>query len=56
MNTRARTLVLGVLYAIAMLSAGCVVEPREGYWDRNHHRWYHEHHWHDCHEPDAVCR
>lgn len=30
--------------------SGCVVEPREGYYDRDHHRWYHEHRWHDCDE------
>jgi hypothetical protein len=36
--------------------AGCVVEPREGYYDHDHNRWYHEHHWHGCEEPGAICR
>lgn len=44
--------VLGLLF----LSAACVVEPREGYWDRDQHRWYHEHSWHECGEGDAHCR
>jgi hypothetical protein len=40
-----------------MFGAGCVVaEPREGYWDHDHHRWYHEHTWHECVENDAHCR
>jgi hypothetical protein len=56
MNDTMRPLVFGVLYAMGLLTAGCVVEPHEGYWDRDHNRWYHEHKWHDCHEPDAVCR
>ena len=44
--------VLGLLF----LSAACVVEPREGYWDRDQHRWYHEHSWHECGEGDVHCR
>jgi hypothetical protein len=56
MNDTMRPLVFGILYAMTLLTAGCVVEPHEGYWDREHNRWYHEHKWHDCHEPDAVCR
>jgi hypothetical protein len=57
MKNQLRTLVFGILYAVTMMTAGCVVaEPREGYWDHEHNRWYHEHKWHDCHEPDAVCR
>jgi len=36
--------------------SGCIVaEPREGYYDHGHHRWYHEHHWHDCGEHEARC-
>jgi hypothetical protein len=44
--------ILGLLF----LSTACVVEPREGYWDRDHHRWYHEHGWHECGEADVHCR
>jgi len=39
----------------ALLSSGCVVEPREGFYDRDHHRWYHEHAWHDCVAIDEHC-
>jgi hypothetical protein len=38
------------------IAAGCVVaEPREGYWDRDNHRWYHEHAWHECGDHDEHC-
>jgi hypothetical protein len=51
----AMTILLGV--GFTMFASGCVVaEPREGYWDRDHHRWYHEHAWHDCVENDEHCR
>ena len=47
----------GILVAMLMASSGCVVtEPREYYFDRDHHRYYHEHVWHDCHEHDERCR
>lgn len=29
--------------------------PREGYYDRDHHRYYHDRSWHDCHEHDQYC-
>jgi hypothetical protein len=46
------TFLLGLL----LLSSGCVVaEPHEGYYDRDHHRWYHEHSWHACVEHDEHC-
>jgi hypothetical protein len=46
-----RSLLLGLL---GLNLSGCVVvpEPRDGYYDHNHHRWYHEHHWHECGEHD----
>ena len=48
-------LALGVM----LFAPGCVVpvheEPHEGYYDRDHHRWYHEHGWHDCEEHDLHC-
>jgi hypothetical protein len=51
---------MGLLMLGLMLFAqGCVgvVEPREGYLDRDHHRWYHEHAWVACGGPeDAHCR
>ena len=57
MTDKLRPVVFGILYALSLVTAGCVVaEPREGYYDRDHGRWYHEHRWHDCHEEGAVCR
>jgi hypothetical protein len=44
------------LLATALLASGCVVEPREGFYDRDHHRWWHEHAWRDCGEGDEHCR
>ena len=35
---------------------GCVVEPREGFYDRDHHRYWHERAWHDCGDRDEHCR
>lgn len=43
------------LLATTLLASGCVVEPHEGYYDRDHHRWYHEHAWHECGERDEHC-
>jgi hypothetical protein len=44
------------LLGLLSFASGCVVEPREGYWDRDHHRWYHEHAWVVCQEGDWHCR
>lgn len=60
------TLLLGLM---ALMSA-CVVRDygdgeryhergegyREGYYDRDHHRYYHDHQWRECMEHDAFCR
>ena len=45
-----------LLGLIMLATSGCVVEPREGYYDHHHHRYYHERAWHDCHEHDVYCR
>ncbi|MGO9804248.1 MAG: hypothetical protein ACLPTM_07920 [Steroidobacteraceae bacterium] len=44
------------LLATALLASGCVVEPREGFYDRDHHRWWHEHAWRDCGAGEEHCR
>ncbi|HWW33584.1 MAG TPA: hypothetical protein VNY70_09465 [Steroidobacteraceae bacterium] len=45
------------LLGLLLLVPGCVVvEPREGFYDRDHHRWYHEHGWRDCGDRDEHCR
>jgi hypothetical protein len=41
---------------IAMASACVVAEPREGYYDRDHHRYYNQHEWHECGDHAEVCR
>ncbi len=46
------TLIMGLIG----LACGCVIAPREGYYDGNHHRYYHEGGWHDCGEHDDHCR
>jgi len=43
------------LLALMLLAPGCVVEPRQGYYDHDHHRWYHEHAWNDCAAGDLHC-
>jgi hypothetical protein len=47
-----------LLMGIMLFASGCVgvVEPREGYWDRDHHRWWHEHAWVECGPEEAHCR
>ena len=52
------------LISLVAFLAGCVIAPghgprdgdRDGYYDRGHHRYYHDHSWHDCHEHDQYCR
>jgi hypothetical protein len=43
------------LLGMIVFVAGCVVEPHDGYYDRDHHRYYHEHTWHECVEHDTYC-
>jgi hypothetical protein len=45
-----------LLGLIALASACVIAEPREGFYDRDHHRYYAEHSWHDCGERDDRCR
>jgi hypothetical protein len=46
-----------VLLGVTLVAPGCVVvEPREGFYDHDHHRWWHEHGWHECRERDEHCR
>jgi hypothetical protein len=46
-----------VLMGLIALASGCIVaEPRDGYYERDHHRYYREHRWHECHEHDEYCR
>ncbi len=55
-----------VLASLVALSSGCVVHEgssaareegyREGYYDREHNRYYHENSWHECMANDPYCR
>lgn len=45
------------LLGLLMFTSACVVAtPREGAYDRDHHRYYHEREWHECGEHDNYCR
>lgn len=44
------------LLALIAFASACVVAPREGYYDRDQHRYYHENAWHDCADRDEHCR
>ncbi len=44
------------LFGLIGLVMGCVVTPNEGYYDRDHHRYYHESGWHECGDRDEHCR
>jgi hypothetical protein len=47
----------GFLLGLMGLVLGCVISPREGYYDTDHHRYYHERAWHDCGEDhNERCR
>ncbi|HTL90908.1 MAG TPA: hypothetical protein VL176_01105 [Steroidobacteraceae bacterium] len=54
-----------LMLANAFMVSGCVVDrehtvreqpvPNEGYYDREHHRWYHENAWVVCDDRDPHC-
>jgi hypothetical protein len=48
------------LLGLIALATGCIVaEPRhydDGYYDRDHHRYWHENRWHDCGDHSDYCR
>ncbi len=44
------------LVGLIGLVLGCVVAPREGYYDAGHRRYYHENAWHECGERNDFCR
>ncbi len=61
MKVAYRIVVGTLLLGLAGLSAGCVVAGphdayHEGYYDQEHHRYYHEHDWVNCGEHDDHCR
>jgi hypothetical protein len=60
MTDTQRVVKASFLMGLIALATGCIVaeprEPREGYYEREHHRYYREHAWHECHEHDEYCR
>jgi hypothetical protein len=63
MKNRTKTAKAGLLLALIVTAlsttfmTGCVVEPyHEGYYDRPHHRYWHDHRWRDCDADDLHCR
>ena len=50
----------GLLLALMAVMSGCLFAPRsgyhEGYYDREHNRYYHENSWHGCADHDEHCR
>jgi hypothetical protein len=45
-----------MLAVMSMFLSGCYVENREGYYDHEHHRWWHDHAWVACTDADPHCR
>jgi hypothetical protein len=66
MHVLQRIAIGGLLLTLMGLSTGCVVHDRggpgyhegyrEGYYDREHSRYYHGKTWHSCEEHDEHCR
>jgi hypothetical protein len=42
----------GCLIALSVLLAGCIIAPPDGGYDRDHHRYYQDHRWHQCGDRD----
>jgi hypothetical protein len=53
-NTK-RIAMSSFLFVLIGLVVGCIAGPREGYYDGDHHRYYHENSWHDCTDRDEHC-
>ena len=43
------------LFGLIGFGLGCVAVPSDGYYDRDHHRYYHENSWHECADRDEHC-
>jgi hypothetical protein len=66
-NLSRLTLGSSLLFGCLSLLSACVVRTtehdsrgynqgyREGYYDRERHRWWHEHEWRECVEHDEHC-
>ena len=56
MSTKKVIVNSSLLFGLIGLLIGCGRGPREGDYDRDHHRYYHERTWHDCGDHDERCR
>ena len=54
-----RIVTTSLLLGLMAIMSGCLIGPRdgyqEGYYDRDHHRYYHQHAWHDCADRGEYC-
>jgi hypothetical protein len=54
-----RIFTTSLLLGLMAMMSGCLIAPRdgyqEGYYDRDHHRYYHQHAWHDCADRGEYC-
>ena len=60
MDIRKTAYLSGLLLGVLTSLSGCLIETREpyheGHYDRDHHRYWHEHSWHDCDDREDRCR
>ena len=55
-NVVAKASLLLALIVVPFVSGCVVAEPREGYYDRDHARYYHNHGWVACDRDGDNCR
>ena len=51
-----RIAMTSLMLGLMSLLPGCIIGPREGDYDRDHHRYYHQSGWHECGDHDDHCR
>jgi hypothetical protein len=59
MNNAPHAFKFAVIIGLAAIASACIVAPErnhEGYWDREHSRYWHEGGWHPCAEHAEACR
>ena len=59
MQTITQQIKYAFLVGLVVSATGCIVEqPRyhDGYWDREHARYWHSGGWHPCAEHGEYCR
>jgi hypothetical protein len=54
-----KLMVCAVWVGLVAMASGCVVRPvvyRDGYWDREHARYWYGNAWHPCGDRPEYCR